>query len=555
MLHLPYLLWGYAANSVMAKKQLLFEDEVRAALKKGADSLANTVKVTLGPRGRNVILGKKYGSPIITNDGVTIAKEIELEEPYNNLGARMLREAATETHDLAGGGTATSTVLAQCIIREGLKSLTSGANPIILKRGMDKAVEAAISAIKSKSKELKVAREEIAQVATVSANNDSEIGNLIAEAMEKVGKDGVVTIEESTGVETGVEVVEGMQFDRGYISPYMVTDVQKMEAVLDNPCILIYNSKISALRPLLPILQKMAQLARPFLIIAEDVDSEALAALVINKLQGVLRGAAVKAPGFGDGRKEMLMDIAISTSGQVISEELGFRLENVVVGMLGQAKRAILDKDSTTIIGGMGKSEDIKARVEQIRRQIEETTSDYDKEKLQERLARLASGVAVVTVGAPTETALKEKKARVEDALAAVRAAIEEGVTVGGGVALFRSIPAVEQLKLSGDEAVGAVIIKRALQEPMRCIVSNSGADGSIVVSAVKDMGEDFGFNALTGQIEDLMAAGIVDPTKTVCSALKSASSIAGLILTTQAAVTEIPEKEEPSSGPPYHHH
>ncbi len=526
----------------MAKKQILFDDEARAEIKSGADGLADTVKIALGPTGRNVVLSKSYGSPTITNDGATIAKDIEFENPYKNIGARMLREAVTETQKLAGGGTSTSTILAQRILGEGIKSVASGANPMALKKGIDKAAEAAVNAIKSRSKEIET-KEEIIQVATVSADNDSEIGDLIGQAMDEVGNDGVVTVEESTGVETGVEVVEGMQFDRGYISAYMVTDVDSMEADLDNPCILIYEGKISSLQPLMPILQKMAQLARPFLVIAEDVDGEALTALVVNKIRGNLQCAAVKAPGFGDRRKEMLSDIAISTGAQVISEELGFKLENIVVGMLGQAKRVVVDKDTTTIIGGNGKPEAVQGRADQLRKQIDETTSDYDREKLQERLARLISGVAIVNIGAPTETALKEKKARVEDALAATRAAIEDGVVVGGGVALLRSVDDVEKLQLSGDEAVGADIVKRALQEPMRCIASNSGAEGSVVISAVKEMEENFGFNAVTGQIEDLMAAGIVDPTKAVCSALQSAASIAGIILTTQAIITDIPEE------------
>jgi len=536
----------------MAKKQLIFDTEARMALKEGSDDLANTVRVTLGPKGRNVVLDKKYGSPVVTSDGATIAKDIELEGPVENVGARILREAATKTHDIAGGGTATATILGQCIIREGLKNVTTGANPMMLKRGIDEAVEAVVKSIRSGSKEIKTG-EDIVRVATVSANNDSEIGNLIADALDKVGKDGVVTIEEAKGVETGIEVVEGMQFDRGYISPYMVTDPDKMEVVLENPCILIYGSKIGALYPLLPILQKLVQLARPFLIIAEDVEGEALAALVVNKLKGVFQCAAVKAPGYGDRRKDMLMDIAVSTGGQLISEELGFRLENVVVGMLGQARRVIVDKDNTTIVGGMGNEEEIRKRAEQIRRQIEETTSDYDREKLQERLARLVSGVAVINVGAPTETALKEKKSRVQDALAATRAAIEEGVVAGGGVALLQSIPEVDKLQLSGDEAIGASIIKQALAEPMRCIASNSGADGSVVVRRAREMGGNTGFNALTSELEDLVAAGIVDPTKTVCSALQNAASAAGLMLTTQAVVTEIPEKEKES--PAEHHH
>jgi len=528
----------------MAKKQISFDEEIRKALKEGADNLANTVKVTLGPKGRNVILGKKYGSPTITNDGVTIAKDIELEDPYLNLGARLLREAASKTHDLAGGGTSTATVIAQSIIKEGMKVVTSGANPMQLKSGIDKAVEAVINRIKSKSKGIEIGPD-IARVATVAANNDIEIGSLMAEAIEKAGKEGVITVEESTSVETGVEIVEGMQFDKGYISPYMVTDVQKMEAVLDNPFILIYNGKIAAIRPVLPILQKIAQLGRAVLIIAEDLEGEALTTIVVNKLRGTLQIAAVKAPGFGDNRKDLLADIAISTDGQVISEELGFRLENVVVGMLGQAKRVIIDKDTTTIIGGTGKSDAIKGRANQIRRQIDETTSDYDKGKLQERLAKLVSGVAIVRVGAPTETALKDKKAKVEDALAATRAAIEEGIVAGGGAALLHSVTTLDELKLPGDEAIGLNIVKRALQEPMRCIASNSGQEASTIIINVKDKGENFGFNAITGQIEDLVAAGIVDPTKTVCSALKSAASVAGLILTTEAAITEKPEEEE----------
>lgn len=527
----------------MAKKQILFDDLARAALKKGVDSLANTVKVTLGPTGKNVILDKKFGSPTITSDGATIAKDIVLADPYENMGASLLREAATKTKDIAGGGTATSTLMAQSIITEGLKHLSSGANPMMVKHGIDKAVKAATEAIKSYSKEANT-REILVQVATVSANNDSEIGNLIAEAMDKVGHDGVVSIEESTGVETGIDVVEGMQFDRGYISSYMTTDTDNTEAALDNPCILIYGSKIESLQSIIPILEKISQLSRPLLIIAEDVTGDALSGIVVNNLRGVLQCAAVKSPGFGDRRKEMLSDVAISTGGQVISEELGFKLENVVVGMLGQAKRAVITKDDTTIIGGSGKPEDITGRADQIRRQIEDATSDYDKEKLQERLARLVGGVAVVNIGAPTETALKEKKARVEDALAAVKAAIEEGIVAGGGVALLRSADEIDKLELSGDEAVGADMVKRALQEPMRCIASNSGVEGSVVVIHVGETEGDIGFNAITGEIEDLVAAGIVDPTSVVCSALQSAASVAGMLLTTNAAVAEAPEKE-----------
>ena len=527
----------------MAKKQVLFGDEARASLKGGADDLANTVKVTLGPAGRNVILDKKFGSPTITNDGATIAKDIDLKDPYRNMGARLLREAATKTHNLVGGGAATSTLLAQSMIQAGVKNLTSGANPMMLKKGIDEATGVAIEAIKSKSKAAKT-RDVLMQVATVSASGDSQIGELIAEALDKVGQDGVVTIEEATGMETGIDVVEGMQFDRGYISSHMVTNSESMEVSLDNPCILICDSKISSLQSIVPIMEKMAQLARPLLIIAEDVEGEALSALVVNSARGALQCAAVKAPGFGDRRKDMLADLSTATGGQVISEELGFRLENVVVGMLGQAKRVIISKDNTIIIGVGGKKEAIDGRADQIRRQIEETASDYDREKLQERLARLVGGVAMVNVGAPTETALKEKKARFEDALASVKAAMDEGIVVGGGVALLRSTAAVDELQLSGDEAIGADIVKRALQEPIRAISANFGANGSVIIAEVSDMEENMGFNALTGKIEDLVAAGIVDPTTTVCSALQIAASVAGMLLTTHAAVTEAPEQE-----------
>lgn len=528
----------------MPKKQVIFDDAARRALKDGADHLADTVKVTIGPRGRNVILDKSYGSPTVTNDGVTIAKEIDLKDPYENMGARMLREAATETHDLAGGGTTTATLLAQSIIREGIKNLTSGANPMMLKSGIDKAAKAAIAEIKSKSKPANT-RETFIQIATVSANSDNEIGELIAEALDKVGQDGVVSIEESSGVETGIDVVEGMQFDKGYISPHMTTNNDKSEVSQDNPYILIYGEKISSIQVIAPLMEKVAQLSRPLLIIAEDVEGDALAALVVNKLRGVIQCAAVKAPGFGDRRKDMLSDIAIATGGQVISEELGFKLENVVIGMLGQAKRVVIDKDSTTIIGGNGSPSDIAGRADQLRLQIGETTSNYDIEKLQERLARLVGGVAMVNVGAPTETALKEKKARVEDALSAVRAAMEAGIVVGGGVSLLRAVPAVDKLELEDDEAVGANIVKRALQEPLRAIAANSGADSSVIANNVSQAEENIGFNANTGELEDLMAAGIVDPVSTVCSALQSAASIAGMLLTTHAAITEAPEDEE----------
>jgi chaperonin GroEL len=527
----------------MAKKQIIFHDDARAPLKAGADNLADTVKVALGPRGRNVILDKKFGSPVVTNDGNVIAKEIELEDPTLNLGVRMVREAATETHKIVGGGTSTSTILAQCILREGVKIITAGANPMKLKIGIDKTTETVVKYIKSKSMEVKT-RDDIVKVATVSANNDSEIGNLIADALDKVGKEGIVTVEEAKSVETGIEIVEGMQFDRGYISPYMATDPERMDAVLENPCILIYGSKISALQPLMPILQKISQLVRPLLIIAEDIEGEALSTLVVNKLRGALQSVAVKSPGYGDRRKEMLMDIAATTGGQFITEELGFKLENVVIGMLGQAKRVIIDKDNTTIIGGAGKSQDVKGRAEQIRKQIADTTSDYDKEKLQERLARLVSGVAIINIGAPTQTAMKEKKARTEDALASTRTALEGGFVAGGGVTLLHAVSEVEKLELPGDEAIGASIIKKALQEPMRCISENAGAEGAVIVSYALEMGENFGFNALTDQIEDLLAAGIIDPTNTVCTALKSAASVAGMMLTTEALITDAPEKD-----------
>jgi chaperonin GroEL len=528
----------------MAKKQILFHDDARKPLKDGADNLANTVKVTLGPKGRNVIIGKKFGSPVITDDGNAIAKEIELKDPTLNLGARLVREASTKTHDLVGGGTSTSMILVQCILREGIKVVIAGANPMKLKIGIDKAVESAEKYIRSRSLEVKN-RDDIVNVATVAANNDSEIGNLIADAMDKVGKEGVITIEEAKGVETGIEIVEGMQFDKGYISPYMATNPERMDTDFENPCILIYGSKISTLQPILPILQKMSQLSRPLLIIAEDVEGEALSALVVNKMKGVLQAAAVKAPGYGDRRKEMLMDIAVATGGQFITEELGFKLENVVIGMLGQAKRVIIDKDNTTIIGGNGKSDDIKGRAEQIRRQITDTTSDYDKEKLQERLARLVSGVALINIGAATQTAMKEKKARTEDSLSATRVALGEGAIIGGGVTLMHAVSEVEKLVLSDDEAIGVNIIKKALLEPMRCIAENAGAEGAVVINKALEMGENFGFNAITEKVEDLMSAGILDPTKTVCAALKTAASVAGMMLTTEALITDLPEEEE----------
>lgn len=527
----------------MAKKQVLLSDEARGPLKNGADELANTVKVTLGPKGRNVILDKKFGSPVITNDGKSIVREIEFKDLPKNVGANLLSQAALKTSEIAGGGTATSTVLAQAIMREGIKAVIAGANPMLLKKGIDKATDAAVKSIKSKSKELKT-RDEIMQIATVASNNDSEIGNLIADAIDKVGKDGVVTIEEAKGVETGIEIVEGMQFDRGYISAYMVTDVEKMIAVLENPLILIYEHKINSIHLLINLLQKVMQINRPLLIIAEDVEAEALAILVINKLRGIIECFAVKAPGFGDRRKEMLMDIAVATGGQFISEELGFRLENIVIGMLGQAKRVTIDKDNTIIIGGAGKSEDINKRANLIRKQIEEATSDYDREKLEQRLASLVSGVAQINIGAPTETALKEKKARAEDALRAVKAGIAEGFVVGGGVSLLRAMKDIDNLGLIGDEEIGANILKKALEAPMRCIASNSGFEGSTVIAMVKEADENYGFNAITGKIEDLVSAGIIDPTKTVCSALQSAASVAGMMLTTDALITELREEE-----------
>ena len=538
----------------MAKKQVFFHDEARAEMKEGADELAETVKVTMGPKGRNVILGKKYGSPVVTNDGNTIAKEIEFEDPSKNVGARMLRESVTETHKLVGGGTTTATLIAHCILREGNKILTVGANPIKVKQGIDKAVESAVNFIKSQSKEIKT-KEDILKVATVAANNDTEIGNLIADALDKVGKDGVVTIEEAKGVETGIEIVEGMQFDRGYISPYMVTDAERMEAVMENPVILIHDKKISGIQPIIPLLQKVVQLNRPLLIIAEDVDGEALNVIVVNKVKGVLDVTAVKAPGYGDRRKEMLMDIAIATGGRVISEELGFKLENVVVGMLGQATRIIVDKDNTTIIGGNGDKDKIDERIKQIRKQIEDTKSDYDREKLQERLAKLAGGVAIINIGAPTETAMKEKKARAQDSLSATKAALEEGAVIGGGVTLLRASLHLDKLDLQGDEAFGANIIKKALREPMRCIAENTGAEGTVIINQVLEMGENFGFNALTGKVEDLLSAGILDPTKTVCSALQSAASVAGMMLTTEAMITDMPEEEEAEGHEHHHHH
>jgi chaperonin GroEL len=533
----------------MASKELHFNVDARAALKRGVDQLAEAVKVTLGPKGRNVVIEKKFGAPTVTKDGVTVAKEIELSDPLENMGAQMVKEVATKTSDNAGDGTTTATVLAQAIFREGLKNVTAGVNPMALKRGIDKAVAAIVEELKKVSVPTK-GKTEIAQVGTISANNDQEIGNLIAEAMEKVGKDGVITVEEAKGLETTLETVDGMQFDRGYVSPYFVTDPDKMEAVLEDALILIHDKKISSMKDLLPVLEKVAQLGRPLLIIAEDVEGEALATLVVNKLRGTLRVCAVKAPGFGDRRKAMLQDIAVLTNGQVISEEVGFKLENAVVTDLGRAKRIVVDKDNTTIIDGSGESDKIQGRVKEIRAAIDKTTSDYDKEKLQERLAKLAGGVAVINVGAATEAEMKEKKARVEDALHATRAAVEEGIVPGGGVALIRAQRALKGIKLDeSDEQIGVDIIRRAIEEPIRMIVQNAGGEGSIVVEKVRQSKDDaFGYNALTDKYENLVEAGVIDPTKVTRTALQNAASIAGLLLTTEAIVVE--RKEDKPSAP-----
>jgi chaperonin GroEL len=529
-------------------KILEFDSAARESLKKGMDKLAQAVKVTLGPKGRNVVLDKKFGSPTITKDGVTVAKEIELEDSFENMGAQMVKEVASKTSEVAGDGTTTATVLAQAIFREGLKNVTAGANPMALKRGIERAVGTVVEEMKKMSKEVG-GKTEIAQVGSISANNDKTIGELIAEAMEKVGKDGVITVEEAKTATTDLEVVEGMQFDRGYLSPYFITDPESMEAVLEEPYILIHDKKISAMKDLLPVLEKVAQLGKPMLLISEDIEGEALATLVVNKLRGTLKVCAVKAPGFGDRRKAMLEDVATLTGGKVISEELGFKLENAVVSDLGQAKKVTIDKDNTTIVEGAGKTADIQGRVNQIRKQIEETTSDYDREKLQERLAKLAGGVAVINVGAATEVEMKEKKARVEDALHATRAAVEEGIVPGGGVVFLRSLPALDKLKLEGDESIGVSIVRKALEEPIRLIAENSGAEGSIVVNRVKGEKGGFGFNAETGQYEDLMASGVIDPTKVSRIALENAASISSLLITTECIVSEKPEKEK--AGPP----
>jgi chaperonin GroEL len=531
-------------------KQIIYGEESRQAILRGVNQLANAVKVTLGPKGRNVVLDKKFGSPTITKDGVTVAKEIDLKDPLENMGAQMVREVASKTSDTAGDGTTTATVLAQAIFREGAKNVVAGANPMELKRGIEKAVDAVIESLKAQSKT--VTGNMIAQVGTISANSDETIGKIIAEAMEKVGKDGVITVEEAKTLETSLEVVEGMQFDRGYLSPYFVTDPERMEVALENPVILIHEKKISSMKDLLPLLEQVARAGRPLVIIAEDVDGEALATLVVNKLRGTLQAVAVKAPGFGDRRKAMLEDIAILTGGRAITEDLGIKLENIKLDDLGKAKKVTIDKDNTTIVEGSGVQGAIEGRVKQIRTQVEETTSDYDREKLQERLAKLVGGVAVIKVGAATETEMKEKKARVEDAMHATKAAVEEGIVPGGGVALLRAGKALDALKLDGDQKVGVDIIRKAIEEPMRWIAANAGQEGSIVVSKVKEAkGAEEGYNAATDKYENLVAAGVIDPTKVVRSALQNAASIASLLLTTEALVSEIPEekKEAPSPG------
>ncbi|MDE2772369.1 MAG: chaperonin GroEL [Gemmatimonadota bacterium] len=534
----------------MAAKDLEFDVEARARLKVGVDKLAQAVKVTLGPKGRNVVLDRKFGSPTVTKDGVSVAKEIELTDPVENMGAQMVKEVATKTSDIAGDGTTTATVLAEAIFSEGLKNVTAGTNPMGIRRGIDKAVDTVVQALKQLSLPTKGKRE-IAQVGSISANNNEEIGDLIADAMDKVGKDGVITVEEARGLETTLDTVEGMQFDRGYSSPYFVSDPERMEAVLEEPLVLVHDKKISSMKDLLPILEKVAQMGRPLLIIAEEVEGEALATLVVNKLRGTLKVCAVKAPGFGDRRKAMLQDIAVLTGGQVISDEVGFKLENAVASDLGSAKRIVIDKDNTTIVDGAGSSDKIKGRIEEIKVAIDKSTSDYDREKLQERLAKLSGGVAVIHVGAATETEMKEKKALVEDALHATRAAVEEGIVSGGGVALLRAQTALDEVKLEReDEQIGVEILRRALESPLRWIAQNAGAEGSIVVERVRSHDATaFGYNAQTETYEDLVDAGVIDPTKVVRTALQNAASIAGLLLTTEAVVVEKPEKEKPPQG------
>ena len=534
-------------------KQIVYSENSRRAIIEGVNQLANAVKVTLGPKGRNVVLDKKFGSPTITKDGVTVAKEIELKDPLENMGAQMVREVASKTSDIAGDGTTTATVLAQAIYREGAKNVVAGANPMEIKRGIERAVEAVVEELRSMSKS--VSGNMIGQVGTISANNDETIGTIIAEAMDKVGKDGVITVEEARTLETSLDVVEGMQFDRGYLSPYFVTDAERMEVALENPVILIHEKKISSMKDLLPLLEQVARLSRPLLIVAEDIEGEALATLVVNKLRGTLQGAAVKAPGFGDRRKAMLEDIAILTNGKAITEDLGLKLENIRVEDLGKAKKVTIDKDNTTIVEGEGAPQAIEGRVKQIRSQIEDTTSDYDREKLQERLAKLVGGVAVIKVGAATETEMKEKKARVEDAMHATKAAVEEGIVAGGGVALLRGVDALDKLKVDGDQRIGVNIIRRALEEPMRWIAQNAGYEGSIVVQKVRETkAKDEGFNAQAETYENLVAAGVIDPTKVVRTALQNSGSIASLLLTTEALVAEIPEEKPeaaPAGGPP----
>jgi chaperonin GroEL len=537
----------------MAAKQLLFDEAARQAILRGVSKLSRAVVATLGPKGRNVVLDKKFGSPTVTKDGVTVAKEIELEDPYENMGAQMVREVASKTSDIAGDGTTTATVLAESIYREGLKFVTAGANPIGIQRGINKAVEAAVAHLDKITKKVKD-KEEIKQVATVSANWDDTIGEIIAEAMDKVGKDGTITVEEAKSIDTTLEVVEGMQFDKGYLSPYFVTNAETMEVKLEDAYILNYEKKISSLKDLLPILEKVAKLGKPLLIIAEEVEGEALATLVVNKLRGTLSVCAVKAPGFGDRRKSMMEDIAVLTGGKCITEDLGIKLESIGLEDLGRAKSVVVDKENTTMIEGGGKSSEIQGRVNQIRRQIEETTSDYDREKLQERLAKLAGGVAVINVGAATETEMKEKKARVEDALHATRAAVEEGIVAGGGVALIRCIPAIEAVRGSNeDEKIGVSIVKRAVESPLRALAANAGSEGSVIVEQVKKSKGNEGYNVATGEYEDLVKAGVVDPKKVTRFALQNAASIAGLLLTTECLVTEIPEKKEKSAGGPGH--
>ena len=533
-------------------KQLSFNEEARGAIKRGVDSLAEAVKVTLGPKGRNVVIDKKFGAPTITKDGVTVAKEIELEEAYENMGAQMVKEVASKTSDVAGDGTTTATILAQSIYREGLKNVAAGHNPMAIKRGIEKAVNVVVDSLQELSQETS-GKEEIAQVASISANNDPAIGDLIADAMEKVGKDGVITVEEAKSLDTNLDVVEGMQFDRGYLSPYFVTDSDRMEVVLEDAYILIHEKKISTLKELVPLLESTAQQGKPLLIIAEDVEGEALATLVVNRIRGTIRGAAVKAPGYGDRRKEMLEDLAVLTNGRMISEDLGINLESINLNDLGQAKRIVIDKDNTTVIEGGGSSEAIQGRIQQIRRQIEDTTSDYDREKLQERLAKLAGGVAVINVGAATEVEMKEKKARVEDAMHATRAAVEEGIVPGGGVALVRTISALDALDSDDpSEQVGADIVRRSVEEPLRQIAQNAGQEDSVIVARVKEEGGNIGYDALRDEFGDMFQAGVIDPTKVVRVALQNASSIAGLMITTEALVADIPEEAPPMpAGPP----